>query len=578
MASESHSVGNIVPQLETTSTPCISAIGCDVHTFVLLQQDEHRPAKRRALNPTSKKDKIVASSHGRAYNRIHLLEDAKRKFPDMLPDCQLQKRARRHKSASSSHENVDRLRFRSKQPPVISRQTFFKKFADGSSYEGEWLPCLEKSTLKCLAGHPLVHSDGSCKSYKCSLCELRGLNGARMSCTSPCCNFDVCNLCAFRTGKMGVMDGFGIFKWPSGRCFEGIFAANLPVSGHLVELAGDVYSVRYAGDKTLADGVEPIFRRLTSFYQALNIDLSNIISIPRLVEVAPVEAYTGHHSGLLQNAAQTSKLMKGFYTSTAAVPEVIHRCLNRSHMYAFFLSQEGIANRETKSLKEKIMDLFSKPAQENQLNAVIASASDALSQICLDQTPSHMDLLLELLCSLLVSDPNGAAAQTTLNVLHRFLMPLQPGKLASLPLNSKEKAECAIPFSERQLDRYTEMLEDLLSRGSATTQQTATDCLLRIATARGGLRHVSRAATFLEKTGLSMPLVAVTSVKKLVDGVECILESDVKRATLKDSLHSLLAAAWAKYAPHIRMSTLPHRSMKALKMLVFGVFRLIAER
>jgi hypothetical protein len=399
-----------------------------------------------------------------------------------------------------------------------------------------------------------------------------------MSCKMSSCSFDVCIPCSIKTSKMGVMDGFGIWNWADGRCFEGVFAADFPQSGRLVEVTGEVYTVRYAGDKKLHEGAKPISRRLISFYEPLSLDLDKVVCVPRLIEVVPVEAYTGLHPGLLQNESKISNLVCTFRTVAAAIPNVVRQCLSRSQMYAFFLSMEGISNREIHFLKKKWMDSSSMTAKENVVTATIVTASDSLSQIRLDHVPTHMDLLLELLCSLLVTDPNGVAAQTTLGVLHRFLSPLQHGEFSTTPTNTRDTAGSNSPFTDRQLDRYTEMLEELLVRGSATTRLTATECLLRIAAVRGGLRHVSRAAIFLEKLGLSLPLTAVSNINRLVDSVESTLETDLKRAVLKDGLFTSLAAAWSKYAPHGQMSTLPRTSIRALKILVYGLIRLLVHR
>jgi hypothetical protein len=243
-------------------------------------------------------------------------------------------------------------------------------------------------------------------------------------------------------------------------------------------------------------------------------------------------------------------------------------------MHAFFLSEQGILNREVKSAKEKLAKILSDSKMIQFPLSNIGSASEALAKINLDQTPTHMDLLLELLCSLVVSDPDGAAAQLALGVLQRFLLPLQ-SLGASLCLADTVNGVASL--TDRHLDRYMGMVEQLFVRGSPATREMAADCLLGIATARGGLRHLSRAATFLQTAGCQISQAATASVDRVLGGVDCALDSDAAWACADNGLGAMLAGAWSKCVPQ-GQKVAGKGTVCGLKVLVLSLVRLLASR
>ena len=541
--------------------------------------EKSRPAKRRALGqvPPRGDESTGTITSLFLYDSHHskCAEESKRKPSEILRNSDLRTKRQKREVSARSQSQSNNSGHEAKDSNPESRQIFRKKFPNGCIYDGEWLPLLG-AKLVCKEGHDLASIDSSTGTpFTCDHCQERGLRGARVSCKLDRCDYNVCNCCAFRAGKMGIMDGHGIFTWPNGRCFEGIFHAGLPISGKLIESTGDVYSASYSGDKSLIDGAEPISKRLAAIYLPLDLNMDKVVSFPNLLETAPVNAYTSVHSGI----ADFSLIKNAFRTSTVEIPDVVRPSLSRSHLQSFFLSLEGISNREARILQEQIRKKSSaRQRNECMEKAAIASASDTLSQLSLEQVPNHMDLLLEMLCSLVVTDPDGAAAQMTLGVLHRFLLPYQPGSAETVPAIRTEALFFTDSFTERQLDCYTGMVEELILRGSPTTRLTAMDCLLRIATARGGLRHVSRAVTFLQNSGFSLPLSAIESFQGLLGAVESTLDTDVRCSQKQDRLDSLLTAACSKFATSGHGAPVPKVTMRAMKMLVIGLIRLLACR
>jgi hypothetical protein len=283
-----------------------------------------------------------------------------------------------------------------------------------------------------------------------------------------------------------------------------------------------------------------------------------------------VDAYTGLHSGLFGNQALLSSVLEALQSSSAAIKDVVNPLLNQSHMRAFFLSEQGILIREVKFAKEQLAKILD---DKKKVQPIIGSASEALAQVNLDQGPTHMDLLLELLCSLVVGDPNGAAAQLALGVLKRFLLPLQSH---GAPLCLADTMNGASSFTDRHLDRYMGMVEQLFVHGSSATRETAADCLLSIATARGGLRHLARAATFLQNAGCFISDAATASVDRMLLGVESTLDSDAAWVCTDKGLGEMLAGVWSNCAPEGQ--SMAQGAVCGLKVLVFGLFRVLANR
>jgi hypothetical protein len=536
-----------------------------------------RPSKRRALDsgPSKTTDGLTASADCTpAGHRPHaLLEDFKRKYPDSATAAQVQpKRVRRRQSKGCIHQRGSYCA--ETDSVLLFRKNLFKKFDCGSSYDGDWLPSRD-GHLSCKAGHVLLKSTGNTSvTYICDYCQTEGLCGARLACTVGECNFNLCDRCASNSVQMGKMDGFGIFSWADGSRFEGKFCMDFPVSGQFFETTGEVYSVRYAGDKSLLSAAEPVFKRLSAVRIPTSGHIGKVVALPRLLETSPVDAYTGLHSGLMGNQALISGVIGALHSSSAAIHDVVYPFLNQSHMHAFFLSEQGVLNREVKSAKDQLAKMLSKSKKVQFPLSIIGAASETLAKINLDQTPTHMDLLLELLCSLVVCDPNGAAAQMALGRLQRFLLPLQS---LGAHLCLADTVNGAASFTDRHLDRYMGMVEQLFVRGSPATREMAADCLLGIATARGGLRHLSRVATFLQNSGCHISLAATASVDRLLQGVDCILDSDVAWACADNGLNGMLAGAWFKCVPQGQKAA-AQGTVCGLKVLVLSLVRLLANR
>jgi hypothetical protein len=541
-------------------------------------KDYCRPSKRRALDPglprtpngLTASDNCILAGH-----RTHiLLEDFKRKYPDS-PTAPVQaKRVRRGQSVRYFHQRGSYCA--ETGSVLLVRRNLFKRFDCGSSYDGDWIPNVEPRIF-CKAGHVLLKytsTSNSCIAYTCDHCKVEGLCGARLACKLGGCNFNVCDHCASNAFHMGKMDGFGIFSWADGTRFEGTFCMDFPVSGQIIETTGEVYSVQYAGDQSLLSGAQPAFKRLSAVYISTSRHVGKVVPLPRLLETSPVDAYSGLHSGLLGNQALISSVIRALHASSAAICDVVHPLLNRSHRHAFFLSEQGILNREVKYAKEQFAKMLSDIKKVQFPPSIIGSTSEALANINLDQTPTHMDLLLELLCSLVVGDPNGSAAQLALAVLQRFLLPLQS---LGAPLSLADTVNSAASFTDRQLDRYMGMVEQLFVHGSPATREMAADCLLGIATARGGLRHLSRAATFLQKAGCFISQAATASVDRVLQGVDCTLDSDAAWACANNGLGGMLEGAWSKCAPEGQRAV-GEGTVCGLKVLVLGLVRLLANR
>ncbi len=114
----------------------------------------------------------------------------------------------------------------------------------------------------------------------------------------------------------------------------------------------------------------------------------------------------------------------------------------------------------------------------------------------------------------------------------------------------------------------------------------AGECLLGLATARGGLRHLAHAARVLEHLDSAQAFQpAASRVESMLREVGCTMRADLVRASQDDGLDKLLAAALqrsAGSAPGSAPGRAPpplHKPMAtALKMLVLGLIRLFVRR
>jgi hypothetical protein len=413
--------------------------------------------------------------------------------------------------------------------PLGRRNRFWAchKFEDGSQYEGNWIP---------EAG------------------------------------VDVSDNRVSRELKMSKMDGAGIYVWADGRRFEGIFSAGFPKTGRLTEVSGEVFTVQFSGDKTLQDGAEPIKKDLTVDFLPADLQIEKVVEMPQLLESSPVDAYVGLHSGLLGHTVPLEDVQRLKRSSSIAksIRSVVGNYISHGYLHTIFRSQEGIWRKEMTT----ILEILSKSTATNESTdkssgeSKIISGTGAKSTVA--EPMSQMDLMLELLCVLVVNTADEAQANSALMILQRFLSRFTPGMLSS-PAALKESG-----FTEAHLNQYTTMVEQLFNTGSARTKDIAAQCLMGISTARGGLRHLARAITFLQNAGGTLALSAMANVEKMLQNISSSLYDDIVKSNAENPLDGMLAVLWEKFGS--RNGALPRSSLKAFKVLINGLFRLFSCR
>ena len=386
----------------------------------------------------------------------------------------------------------------------------------------------------------------------------------------PEAGVDVCDNRVSRELKMSKMDGPGTFTWPDGRRFEGTFCGGFPKAGRLTEVSGEVYSVHYSGDKTLQDGAEPIKKDLTVDFFPADLQIEKLVAVPQILESCPVDAYIGIHSGLLGHnvpLADVQRLEKSGGLASS-LRGVVGAYISHSYLHTIFRSQEGIWRKEMNAILEIRTKSTAKVESSEKISTEKKKAAGVKAAVA--EPMSQMDLMLELLCVLVVNTADEAQANSALMILQRFLSRFTPGMLSS-PVALKESG-----FTEAHLNQYTTMVEQLFNSGSARTRDIAAQCLMGISSARGGLRHLARAITFLQNAGGTVAESAMTSIEKMLKDVSSSLQDDIIKAGLESPLDAMLTALWEKSGP--RNGSLPKSSLKALKVLIFGLLRLLSRR
>ena len=401
------------------------------------------------------------------------------------------------------------------------------KFDDGSQYEGNWIP---------EAG------------------------------------VDVCDNRVSRELKMSKIDGAGVYTWADGRRFEGIFCAGFPKSGRLTEVSGEVYSVQFSGDKTLQDGAEPTKKDLTVDFLPADLQIEKVVAIPQVLESSPVDAYIGLHSGLLGNTeplGDTQRLERS--TSIASsIRSVVGNYISHSYLHTIFRSQEGIWKKEMMTILEFLSKSKASIDSSEKNSGDIKNISGSVAKGTSMEPMSQMDLMLELLCVLVVNTADEAQANSALMILQKFLSRFTPGMLSS------QAALKESGFTEAHLNQYTTMVEQLFNSGSARTKDIAAQCLMGISTARGGLRHLARAITFLQNAGGTLAISAMANVEKMLQNISSSLQEDITKSSAESPLDAMLVLLWEKFGS--RNGSLPRTSLLALKVLISGLFRLLSRR
>jgi hypothetical protein len=369
---------------------------------------------------------------------------------------------------------------------------------------------------------------------------------------------------------MSKMDGSGTYTWPDGRRFEGSFCAGFPKAGRLTEANGEVYSVHYAGDKTLQDGAEPSKKDLTVDFLPADLQVEKLVAISQILESSPVDAYLGMHSGHLGHTVPFGDAQRLERSSAIAssIRSVVGVYISHDYLHTIFRSQEGMWKKEMAT----VIDLLGKctPPTSTSEKASSEVKTQANPKSSAEGPMSQMDLMLELLCIMVVNTADEAQANSALMTLQRFLSRFSPGMLSS----AVALKECG--FTEAHLNQYTSMVEQLFNTGSAKTKDIAAQCLMGISTARGGLRHLARAITFLQSAGGTVAKSAMTSIESMLGEVTSSLAQDIQKSTVESPLDSILVLLWDKFGA--RNGPLPVSSSSAMKVLLCGLFRLLSRR